>query len=204
MTDGQPPGTGTSTRPTATSAVGAAVPPASSDTAAPTPHRDAREARKLELEIEELRARFLWERRAGRFLNVLGSVVLVAGFLAGLWQYSDTRTQEFRRRFWEKRLETYSAISTAAARVATLTDDRERAKAFQEFEQLYHGTFILIADDSAALAAKEFNQVYIDFRSDPREEAHLLTAARALTLRSRTALVKASGGMLEDAGLSLY
>jgi hypothetical protein len=164
----------------------------------------AHEREKLLLEISALRAREAWERTAGRLISVTSAVILVAGFLVGLSQYRDAKKQEYSRRFWEKRLEIYSAISTAAARTATTRDSAGRSKAYQAFLELYHGPFVLITDDSAAMAAKNFSNTYIDFSANPRREADLPVAARALSVAARRALARASEGLLDVSGLTAY
>jgi hypothetical protein len=162
------------------------------------------ELEKINLEIQELRFRFSWEKKVGRFLTISGTILAIITFFIGIYEFRENNKQEYQRRFWEKRLEVYSNILAFAAKAATIQDQIKREEAFKEFEAMYHGSFILIADDSSALAAKNFYNTFIDFRNNPKLEADLLVASRNFALTARSALAIASENLLEPGKLSFY
>ena len=146
---------------------------------------------KVELEIQDLRNKLKWDSRIGPISSILASLILVAGFFVGIVQYKDSQRQEFKRRFWEKQLETYSALASSAAHLASnLPNDSVRSAEFDRFSQLYNGDFALIADDTAVIAAREYLQRYTEFREDRRRQDRTKRQARAMANAFRYALAK--------------
>lgn len=78
----------------------------------------------------------------------------IAGFLlsfimAGIaiFQYWDTKQQEFKKLFYEERFRTYEELSETVAKIATLTPhSKERSDAIQQFRLLAVGKARLIGD----------------------------------------------------------
>lgn len=162
------------------------------------------EFEKLTLEIQELRSRLGWEKQVGRVLTIIGTVLAIITFFVGIHEYKESNKQEYQRRFWDKRLAVYSDLLAYSAKAATIQNNIKREEAFKEFEIIYHGSFILIADDSSALAAKNFYNTFIDFRHSPQLEANLLLASRRLALTARKALAEASENLVEPGKLNFY
>jgi hypothetical protein len=164
------------------------------DPAAPSPAQSDRsispEIEKLELEVQELRQKLRWDAKFGRLNSVLASLILVLGFVVGILQYNDARRQEFKRRFWEKQLETYSAVASSASRLSTLSSDSARIMEYDRFSQLYNGDFVLIADDTAFYAAQEYLQRYTEYMADPRKQDRTKRQSRAMANAFRYALAK--------------
>jgi hypothetical protein len=125
---------------------------------------------KILVEIEDLKSRLTWERTGGRAILVVNCLVLAAGFVAGIFQYAATQREEFRRRFWEKKLDVYSAVAAAAGRIGTAEDSVARDSAYTEFISLYHGDFALIASASATQCAVEIRARYNEYRARPAHQ----------------------------------
>lgn len=159
------------------------------------------QAQKLELEVRELQRKLRWDAKIGSIGSVVASVILVLGFIAGIIQYGDARKQEFKRRFWEKQLETYSEVASAAASLANLLPSDSAGQAeYDRFSRLYNGEFMLIADDTAFNAAREYVVRYIEYRADPRKQDRTKRQSRAMAKAFRYAL--AQNGDIQLASLT--
>lgn len=161
---------------------------------------------KLQLENRNLeRGRNLGSTIAP-YIPIITACIAVAGFSFGLYQYhhqevkqqeaaiaqskreNDLREAEFKKRFWERQLEEYSAITQSAARLATWDRGAERDKEYLHFRELYHGNLIMLADKSVVEATKEFLQLYIDYRDDPTIQGQVDKSSRKLAIACRESL----------------
>src|SRR5262245_61293953 len=121
-------------------------------------------------------------QRRDRWKTVLVPTILafftIAGFFFGVYQFyeqqrlqadalqrevkreNDTRERELTKRLWEKRLEIYDEATSAASKLATTTDQKEKAKKFYSFLEIYNGKLPLVWDSDTCNSAKQFRDLY--------------------------------------------
>ena len=77
-------------------------------------------------------------------LSWIGVIATLATIGSGIYQYSHSKDQEFRKAFWEKQYQLYSEVTDVAAKIAVADDlesvENERAK----FWHLYYGKMSIV------------------------------------------------------------
>jgi hypothetical protein len=90
------------------------------------------------------------------FLKTTAAIGLVVGGSIGLWKYFDTAEMQFRRPFWDKRIQVYYDASEAAATIASADLPEARARATEKFHALYFGPMVMFEDPAVELAMIRF------------------------------------------------
>jgi len=121
----------------------------------------AASARKLQLECEKLELELAAQRASApkpsrrqvalQLVPALTALISIAGFLWGVWLYQgskdkdrQTAEREFMKPWLESQRSIYTEALNAAALRANGPDTPARAKAEQDFWQLYHGRMVLV------------------------------------------------------------
>jgi hypothetical protein len=102
----------------------------------------------------------LWARDPSQskelFLKGIAAVGLVVGGSIGLWKYFDTAEMQFRRPYWDKKIQVYCDASEAAATAAASTKADDRARAADRFRALYFGPMTMVEDTTVETAMVAF------------------------------------------------
>jgi hypothetical protein len=126
--------------------------------------------RKLELEIEDLRTKISWHQRILSYLPVLTIIFAICGLWYNFYQFSQAQEQqsdreakarldEYRKTFYEKRLNFYiEAVETASIIANNTPESTERKAAEERFIRLYSGVLHIVADESFSKAKILFYQ----------------------------------------------
>jgi hypothetical protein len=77
-------------------------------------------------------------------LKTLTLVGLVLGACWAFFTYMDTKEKEFYTTFWNKKLELFLEVSSAASTMATTTSAEEFNKARSKYLELFHGRLSLV------------------------------------------------------------
>ncbi|MDC7704049.1 hypothetical protein [Vogesella indigofera] len=100
--------------------------------------------------------------------------IVMGGF--AIYQYGDTKKEEFKKVFYEERFRTYSELSENVAKLATLPpQSKERAAAVQRYWQLVFGKAHLVGDAEVQDALLETSKwvVFCIEKKAPPPEKHL-------------------------------
>lgn len=169
------------------------------------------ELEKLRIEIAGLQNSQKWDRRVGRFIPMATTIIALAGFWFGIFQFTkndqrqqDLREKEFRRAFWERQLSVYTETVNLAAELANRQDAKSAEALNQRFTDLYHGQMVLFEDPEVLKAMKGFVQVYIEYQHDPGLQNDAKEAARALAHACRKALAGTWNIPLKDLDMSKF
>jgi hypothetical protein len=118
---------------------------------------------KLRLEIEEMKRNGAWNRRLGRYLPVLSTVIPLVALLLTIMQLrhqSEAAALTAQRGFMEpvltRQLNTYFEASGAAATIAGSQDADEQKKAREAFFRLYWGPLVMLESKEVSGAMKGF------------------------------------------------
>ncbi len=79
-------------------------------------------------------------------IKVLGVLSLVIGGAIGLWKYSDSVENQFRKPLWEKQIALYFDATSAAATLASSANPQTLQDAENRFWILYYGPLALVED----------------------------------------------------------
>lgn len=90
------------------------------------------------------------------FIKVLGALSLVIGGAVGLWKYSDSVENQFRKPLWEKQIALYFDATSAAATLASSSDPQTLQDAENHFWVLYYGPLALVEDKDVESAMVRF------------------------------------------------
>lgn len=182
---------------------------------------------KINLEIESLK------RNGGvgslaRYLPLLTTLIAVAGFLFGIYQFknqqaerlraeqlqyqkeNEDKEREFKKALWEKQLTYYLEAAQAAATLASVSsDDKESraewVKARVRFWQLYYGELAVIEDRNVSAALKAYGLCLREYEFLDKKcgQNRLKERARALAQECRSAVAKSWGEPLGPLDRSL-
>jgi len=94
--------------------------------------------------------------RLENWLKIITPLGAIAVFAAGIYQYKDTQHEEFRRIYWESRLEVYRELVTATSTVVNTPDSTARERAVQDFWEIYWGHIVLVEDRHVYEAMRSF------------------------------------------------
>lgn len=123
---------------------------------------------KLQLEINELRTKLSQQQRILSFLPLMTLIIAICGLWYNFYQFSisqenqnikerNARRDEFRKPFFQKRLDLYEQAVMAASDVLRHPEGtRERKTAEDKFFQLYNGPLHLVADS-------RFSEAKVDY-----------------------------------------
>jgi hypothetical protein len=162
-----------------------------------------REIEKLVAETESLKSSSRWEKRFGRYLPFLAvlaasvpGLVAIGAFLFGVYQVGEQQQftiksseKEFRRRFYEKQLDTYFDVSKTVGQISAVEDPREVDKLHAHFLELYNGSLIMVQDAEVKGAAKTFETSFSDYTSGRLNRDQLQARARRVVRACRNSLL---------------
>lgn len=158
---------------------------------------DSLKIRKLELEIEDLRTKISWHQRILSYLPILTIIFAICGLWYNFYQFSESqknqtlkdekaRKDEYRKTFYEKRLNLYIEAVEATSKIANNTPDSSvRKEAEQRFMHLYSGALHIVADESFSKAKIIFYMclklgIPDDCKSEPMKQYKLQEFSLAL------------------------
>ncbi|HEX4638682.1 MAG TPA: hypothetical protein VH170_04275 [Chthoniobacterales bacterium] len=87
------------------------------------------------------------------------AVATLIAVAVALFQYRNSKKEEFRKRFWEEQYALYSKAVSAAALIATAKDFHSIAAAREEFWRLYWGALCMVEDREVEAAMVDFGEV---------------------------------------------
>ena len=128
----------------------------------------------------------------------MSTVLVIATIAVGIHQYNLTTERDYKKTFWEKRLELYLEVSKTAAILATREPDDETRKSRQRFLELLHGDLVIVEDDVVLKAMKQFYKRLIDYEGDPTVQEDLQGFARDLANDCRESLKQSWDIPLKD------
>lgn len=132
-----------------------------------------------------------WDLR----IKIAAPIITVIGLLVGVWQFTAGQSAqlqrqsaqiaendrlEFKRRMWEKQLDTYMKVSGAVGRIATAEDDKELRKEIANFDALYWGEMIYVQDEAVEKTMVAFHVETRDFLNGVRTKDDLKRRANSL------------------------
>lgn len=161
---------------------------------------------KINLEIESLK-RNTGESRLVRYLPLLTTLVAVAGFLFGVYQFKAQQEErlrterlannrEFKKALWEKQLTYYLEAAQAASTLASFNENDEkdiqpeRTKARIRFWQLYYGELAVIEDSNVSNAMVRYGRCLRDYDLRKCNQSDLKQYARVLAQECRNAVAR--------------
>jgi hypothetical protein len=163
---------------------------------------------KINLEIESLK-RSKGAAGLAHYLPLLTTLLAVAGFLFGIYQYkiqhderlraeNMAKEREFKKALWERQLTYYLEAAKAASTLASFNEDdgtdiqSERTKARIRFWQLYYGELAVIEDRNVSTALKNYGRCLreYEFLNKKCDQNELKERARALAQECRNAVAK--------------
>jgi oligoendopeptidase F len=77
-------------------------------------------------------------------LSWIGVLATLATIGSGIYQYSHSKDQEFRKAFWEKQYQLYSEATDIAAKISVAKDLQNVEKERAEFWYLYYGKMSIV------------------------------------------------------------
>ena len=117
----------------------------------------------------------------GDYIPLLSVIVAVLGLLIGVVQNNKARSDElirdensrkaqadrdmlieFKKPFWQKRVEMYGKVVHLASLIATTDDISERKRSFAEFDVLYNGEMIILEDSKIRTEMETFKFTYLE------------------------------------------
>ena len=91
-------------------------------------------------------------------IKVLGALSIIIGGAVGLWKYSDSVENQFRKPLWEKQIALYFDATSAAATLASSSDPQTLQDAENRFWVLYYGPLALVEDKDVESAMVRFSE----------------------------------------------
>jgi hypothetical protein len=129
-------------------------------------------------------------------LKVAAPIITVLGLLVGVWQYTHEQKEqlvrqykliaendrlEFKRRLWEKQLETYLHISNIVGKIAGGDQsEKEFKESINQFNTAYWGAMIYAEDAAVEKAMIEFNLEIQDYLNKESDKTRLKQRALAV------------------------
>jgi hypothetical protein len=144
------------------------------------------------------------------FLTIVGLIIGVVQFAHEQHDLRERELQilakndalEFKRRIWERQLNTYMNTAQAAGQISVLADQPQKLKAAADrFETLYWGNIILVEDPGVRESLKRFHLEILDYRKGQSSPDQLKIRA-ALLAEALRASSHASWTQLSGAALS--
>lgn len=167
---------------------------------------NAAQLEKIRLEIDGLK-RSGRESSLVRYLPLLTTLVAVAGFLFGIYQFKTQQDErlraekisndrEFKKALWEKQLNYYLEAAQAASTLASFNENDgkdiqpERTKARVRFWQLYYGELAIIEDPNVSDAMVKYGRCLRDYDLTKCNQSELKQHARVLAQACRNAVAR--------------
>jgi|SRR5689334_13805516 len=156
------------------------------------------EIEKLKVEIQSLISSNRWENRVTRYIPVITVLIAVFSFWLGIYQFTQQQKtemeklrgefsyntalseKEFRRKFYERQLETYFELSKIAGRISISDDPTAIKTEYQNFMELYNGQLNIVQDWQVKRASNQFEETLREFVSTQANKEKLQIQARAL------------------------
>lgn len=88
-----------------------------------------------------------------RYATPLGAIT---AFLVGIYHYQDTKREEFKKEFWERRYEVYNHLTDVTASIANTPDSVSFDSLCREFWIIFWGKSILIEDREVYESMRDF------------------------------------------------
>lgn len=175
--------------------------------------------KKINLEIEGLK-KGKGEGKLARYLPLLTTLLAVAGFVFGVYQFraqqaerlradSVAREREFKKALWDRQLGYYLEAAQAASTLASFNENDEkeiqpeRTKARLRFWQLYYGELAVIEDPNVSRAMVEYGRCLREYDLHLCDQSDLKKRARALAQEFRNAVSRSWDEPLGQVGRSV-
>jgi hypothetical protein len=104
-------------------------------------------------------------------LKGIGLLLTLATILVGVWKYTDEQSyqheMEFKRKMWQKQLDTYTQACKYSGLIANRPESNFEENVSQ-FGALYWGEMIMIEDDTVRSAMKEFHYAIHDYHPEDK------------------------------------
>ena len=126
--------------------------------------------------------------RMETFFKIATPLGAIIAFLVGIYHYRDTRNEEFRKAYWDKRYNVYEEVSHLASRVANAGSQDQLDSVKSDFWILYTGKSMLVEDLHVYDALKSYGRtlnraVFPDSMPVLQEKAHLISKACRISLK---------------------
>ncbi len=136
-----------------------------------------------------------WSVYVDNVSKILTALIAAGGFVWGIiaFQYEQrtNETLEFRRKLWEKRLETYNKLSDVIGELIIKRSDQQAFDSLQNrFEFLYYSAMVVVEDSLVEQKMVSFLTAINDFKLRRKSEIHLKTKALQLMRDISTSLKK--------------
>ncbi len=120
--------------------------------------------------------------------KIFTPVGAIVAFLVGIYHYRDTRSEDFRKAYWDKRYNVYEELSTISSRIANATDSVDMDSLKRHFWILYSGKSIMVEDLHVMNSLKSFASslaptAYPDSLHVLRKKSHIIAHACRISLK---------------------
>ena len=96
--------------------------------------------------------------RLESFLKIITPLGAVIAFFIGIYHYRDTKEDEFKRSYWEKRYDVYEHLSQMSSHIANAGSQLELDSFKHQFHVLHSGRLILVQDLHVFNAVESFGK----------------------------------------------
>ncbi len=110
--------------------------------------------------------------------KIVAALVASGGFVWGIIEFQQRQlfneTHEYRRRLWEKRLETYTKLQEVTGMIIVKRNDSKALDTLENrFDQLYYSSMIMAEDTLVEAKMVELAEAIRDFRAGIKKDAYL-------------------------------
>ena len=117
--------------------------------------------------------------------KIIAPILTLPGIVVGLWQFNYGQRQnekiEFKRRMWEKELNTYDELAKITGEILIHAEDSVKFDSLRmEFDRLYYTTMVLSENDSVSELMINTKRELKDFKDG--ESSHLRLEQRVMLL----------------------
>lgn len=110
--------------------------------------------------------------------KIISSIITVGGFIWGIITFQTEQrvneTLEFRRKLWEKRLDTYNKLSEITGKLIVYRNNEQAFDSLQErFDFLYYSSMVMVEDTLVEDRMISFSNAIKDYKEKRKTEIHL-------------------------------
>ena len=116
--------------------------------------------------------------------KIVGSILTLIGIIVGLWEFNDGQRQnekmEFKRKMFEKELNTYDELAKITGEIVTAANDSIKFDSLRmQFDRLYYTKMVLSESDSVSSLMIDTRNEFLDYMN---HESTLLKVKKRVVL----------------------
>ena len=139
------------------------------------------------------------------FSKIVASLVAAGGFVWGVVEFQQRQffneTHEFRRRLWERKLETYTNLQNISGNIIIHRNNPELLDSLQvEFDRLYYSEMLMVEDSLVEAKVIGYREALNDFIEGVKGEKgeHFLKKKQIEMMRELSTSLKRKQELLFD------